>query len=53
MFGVLSGLIILAGAAVAYTSRFSRRRRKLLESFGGILFVTGLVLLGFTFPLSY
>jgi hypothetical protein len=46
-------MIILAGVTVAYASRLSRRRRKLLESFGGILFVTGLVLLGFAFPLSY
>jgi hypothetical protein len=53
MSGILSGVVILAGVAVAYASRFSRRRRKLLESFGGILFVTGLILLGFTFPLLY
>jgi len=53
MFSILNVLIVLAGATFAYGSRFSPERRKLFESCGGILFVTGLVLLGFTFPLSY
>jgi hypothetical protein len=53
ILGILSVFIVTAGAALAYASRFSPARRKLFESCGGILFVTGLVLLGFTFPLSY
>jgi hypothetical protein len=51
--GALSICIVLAGAALAYASTFSPTRRKLFESCGGILFVTGLVLLGFTFPFAY
>jgi hypothetical protein len=53
MLGMLSVIIVLVGSGLAFASRFSPSRRHLFESCGGILFVTGLVLLGFTFPLSY
>jgi hypothetical protein len=53
MLGAWSMCVVLAGAALAYASTFSPARRKLFESCGGILFVTGLVLLGLTFPLAH
>jgi hypothetical protein len=53
MFGAVGVGIVGAGAGLAYVSRFSPERRKLFESCGGILFVMGLVLLGFAFPMSY
>jgi hypothetical protein len=53
MFGALSVIILFAGAGLAYASRLSRSQRKLFERLGGMLFITGLVLLGFAFPLSY
>lgn len=53
MFGVLSVIILAGGATVAYESRLFPARRKMFEGCGGILFITGLVLLGFTFPIPY
>jgi hypothetical protein len=53
LFGGLSVIIVFVGVALAYASTRSPSRRKVLESCGGILFITGLALLGFTFPLPY
>jgi hypothetical protein len=53
LLGVLSMIVVFAGAALAYASTRAPARRKLLESCGGILFITGLALLGFTLPVPY
>jgi hypothetical protein len=50
-FGVLGAIIVLAGMALAYMSTLSPSRRGIFERSGGILFVAGLAMLGFTFPL--
>ena len=50
IIGVLSVVIILAGAGFAYASTISSVRRNLFESCGGILFIAGLALLGLTLP---
>jgi hypothetical protein len=52
MLGILSLALLLAGAAMAYASRLYPARRRLLESGGGWLLVSGLIMLGFAFPFS-
>jgi hypothetical protein len=51
--GPLSVIIVLLGTGFAYAPARSPLRRKLFENCGGILFITGLVLLGFMFPMPY
>jgi hypothetical protein len=50
-FGMLGGIIVLAGMGAAYMSTLSPSRKGFFERSGGILFIAGLALLGFTFPL--
>lgn len=50
-FGILSMVIALAGMGLAYMSTLLPSRKGFFESSGGILFIAGVALLGFTLPL--
>jgi hypothetical protein len=48
---VLGVVVVLASVGLAYTSTRSPSQKGIFERFSGILFIAGLALLGFTFPI--
>ena len=51
LLAVVGLVTVLAGIGLAYMSTLSPSRRGFFERSSGILFMTGLALLGFTFPI--
>jgi hypothetical protein len=49
--GVLSVIAVLASFGLAYMSMHSPSRKGIFERSSGLLFIAGLTLLGFTFPI--
>ena len=51
LLGAASVLVVLASLGSAYMATCSPTRRGVFERSSGILFIAGLALLGFTFPI--
>jgi hypothetical protein len=51
LLGAVSVLVVLASLGSAYMATRSPARRGVFERSSGILFIAGLALLGFTFPI--
>lgn len=51
LMAVLGVVVVLASVGLAYTSTRSPSKKGIFERFSGILFIAGLALLGFTFPI--